>query len=72
MCFEPSKEEKSKNINARKKTRTAWKSALYSAQIYEEIFSIFVLFFWWGKKKQNKKLFPEIPTEKVKNKVIAS
>ena len=42
--FEPSKEEKSKTINARRKT-TVLESALNSAQSYEEIFSIFVLFF---------------------------
>ena len=39
--FEPSREEKSKTINARRKIKTVLKSALNSAQIYEEIFSIF-------------------------------
>ena len=42
--FGLSKEEKS-TINARRKTRTVLESALNSAQSYEEIFSIFVVFF---------------------------
>ena len=36
--FKPSKEQKSKTINARRKTRTALESALNSAHSYEEIF----------------------------------
>ena len=40
--FEPSKEKKSKTINARMKTRTVLKSALNSAQSYEARFSIFL------------------------------
>ena len=43
--FEHSKEEKSKTIKARRKTRTVLESALNFAQSYEEIFSIFVLLF---------------------------
>ena len=41
MCFEHSKEEKWKTINARRKTRTDLESALNSAQSYGEIFTIF-------------------------------
>ena len=40
-AFEPSKEEKSKSINAKRKTRTVLESALNFAQSYEETFSIF-------------------------------
>ena len=39
--FEPSIEEKSKTINARRKTRTVLESVLNSTQSYEEIFTIF-------------------------------
>ena len=43
--FEPSKENNSKTINARRKTRTVLESASNSAQNFESQFSIFVLFF---------------------------
>ena len=46
--FEPSKENKSKTINARKKkTRTVLESASNSAQNFVSRFSIFVLFFFF-------------------------
>ena len=45
FIFEISKEEKSKTIIARRKTKTDLESAWNSARSYEAIFSIFVLFF---------------------------
>ena len=43
--FEPSKENKSKTIKARRKTRTVLESASNSAQNFVSWFAIFVLFF---------------------------
>ena len=43
--FEPSKENKSKTINARRKTRTVLESASNYAQTFVSRFSIFVFFF---------------------------
>ena len=43
--FEPSKENKSKSNNARRKTRTVLESASNSAQNFVSRFSIFVFFF---------------------------
>ena len=42
--FEPSIEEKSKTINARRKAKTVLESVLNSTQSYEEIFTIFFFF----------------------------
>ena len=44
-AFEPSKENKSKTINARRKTRTVLESASNSAQKFVSWFAISVLFF---------------------------
>ena len=43
-----------------KKNWTVLESELNSAQSYEEIFSILVLFFLMRQEKQTKKLFPKI------------
>ena len=43
--FEPSKENKSKTLNARRKTKTVLESASNSEQNFVSRFSIFVLFF---------------------------
>ena len=52
--FEPSKENKSKTNNAKRKTRTVLESASNSAQNFVSWFSNFVLFFFNDWRFSNK------------------
>ena len=66
--FEPSKENKSKTINAKKKTRTVLESASNSAQNFESRFLIFVLFFDEGRfSNKNYNYFFFSPEKQNKN-----
>ena len=67
--FEPSKELKSKTINARKKTRTVWEFASNSAQNFE---SRFLTYFFYEERFLNKNinyffLVQKKPEKKIEN-----